>query len=224
MFNVHKSRALSVESKIIQRMTEPTRSKSFSAHPLFVQNLTTIRRAPKRTLAGILIILFSSVIGGLVFQQQKAEIWAVQLTRDVGAGDRLLATDLVRIAIPSLMGTPQWIGDIEDVTNTFATHKLPEGALLLAGDFATKVGDGVRLALSIDSDQMPDGVQTGQYVNLWRVTSETSNAQELSTEVVVLSLNSDASPGKIVMTVKVPEKDVAMLLSAGDHLRLTASM
>ena len=183
-----------------------------------------MRQAPKRTLAGICIILLSSVIGGLVLQQQKEETWAVQLTRDVGVGDRLLQSDLVRVAIPSLIDGPEWIGEIEDVRNKFATHTLPEGALLLAGDVATQADGSVRLALSIDLSDMPDGVRTGQLVNLWRVLSETSIAQEIATGVAVLSLNSDVSPGKMVVTVKVPERDVANLLSAGDQLRLTSSV
>jgi hypothetical protein len=195
--------------------------QKFSSHPAFVQNLQHIRQAPKRTLVGITIIVISGFLGGLVLHQQNAQQWAVQVTRDIAAGDRITSADLVAVQIPATFVTPEWQHDMKSVTNAFATHSLPAGALLTQHDFSTQQTSLIRLAVALDVSEFPVGVGVGDTVDLWRGSSDAGMAEKVATGVVVFALDRDTTPGKVIVTMGLNPDSGASVLGASNQLRVT---
>ena len=155
-----------------------------------------------RVVLGVVVVLGSSVLGGVVMasQDRRTEYWA--LRDDVSAQDRVTRGDLVatsahldgsarRTALAVDEELPAALDDL------VWQHDLPAGSLLRAGDLAPRSRrDVVELPLSVALGSAPHDLSRGQVVDVWVGPGETGTsggARRLLADVPVVSVGRGGS-------------------------------
>lgn len=176
------------------------------------QHLQTLQQAPRRLLLGVLIMLISGGIGGLLWQGEKraVEVWAA--VRDVPAGAELLETDVVRMSLPpaaadtGLKVAEGWL------PGRRAAHQLLAGEILTPSDLTEVPASGALTALALPSAELPATIRVGDAVDVWLVDAGSSRL--VAAGVAVVDLSSDSAARTAKLTLRVPPAYLAGIFDA----------
>jgi hypothetical protein len=164
------------------------------------RRLPTTPRERKPALAALAVLLILGCALGtayLVIQSGK-RVAAVEITRQVGAGQRIPLSAMTEVQIASGTGLSYVPWDqAAQVTRYYAASAIPAGTLLTnamvaAASTSTQGKDVMGLALK--DGQLPHGLQIGQHVNIYEVSDSTESCpggpgSTLAANAIVLAIS-----------------------------------
>jgi hypothetical protein len=162
-----------------------------------------VARERKPALAALALLLIAGGALGAAYLvlQNGHRVAAIEVTRQLGAGERIPPAALreVDIAAGGGLSYVPW-GQAGQVSQFYAATAIPPGTLL-TGPMVARVnglasGKAV-VGLALKDGQLPDGLQAGDHVNLYQVSDATQSCpgtpgSTLASDAVVLGIG--ASP------------------------------
>ncbi|MEY4323615.1 MAG: hypothetical protein RL410_1396 [Actinomycetota bacterium] len=185
----------------------------------YARHFQRIKNAPKRTLLGIAVMLLSGALGGALLHQETLQHSALQLKRDIAAGEKISAGDFRIVAIPRVESVVDRIVNPDDAVNLFAAHTLMSGSLLRPTDLVDHADTRVSVALMIANSTIPPTLTIGSDVGVWQVVD--GSAHLLMAHVTVSDLRADERTDSTTLSLALDPADVGAVLGAGDSIRLT---
>ncbi|MCX6402828.1 MAG: SAF domain-containing protein [Actinobacteria bacterium] len=119
-------------------------------------SLAELKRAPKQLVAGLVIMLVSSVAGGVILNTQNKTETLLVLNRDVAAGDSLSPEyfDSREVLVSAL--NSQWLTPDQIHGGTFFAISLSKGDALRAAD-VSEISSNLRLiSFAVEETELPD--------------------------------------------------------------------
>jgi hypothetical protein len=135
-------------------------------------------RKPALAALAMLLILGGALGAGLLVIQGSKRVAAVEISQQIGAGQRipLSAIQQVQIAAGSGLAYVPW-SQASQVTRFYAASAIPQGTLLtreMVAARGTPVAGKAVLGLALKDGQVPRGLTDGDHIDIFQV----SDAQE----------------------------------------------
>jgi hypothetical protein len=187
-------------------------------------------RKPALAALAVLLVALGAAAAGLLVIKAGHRVAAVEITREVGQGQRIPASALaeVQISADSNLDYVAW-QNVNQVTNVYAAVQIPAGTLLTpAMTSATNnlAAGKVQVGLSLKPGQEPGNLVIGNTVEAFAVGTgsgcgaNTSLTVPIATGTVTSVSGAASSSGNTAaVTLAVPEADAGTLAcyaSAGD--------
>ena len=164
------------------------------------RRLPTTPRERKPALAALAVLLILGCALGtayLVIQSGK-RVAAVEITQEIGAGQKIPLSALTEVQIASDTGLSYvpW-NQASQVAGYYAASGIPAGTLLtnamVAAQSTSTQGKAV-MGLALKDGQLPHGLQVGQQVNLYEVSDSTESCPgspggTLAANAIVLAIS-----------------------------------
>ena len=177
----------------------------------------------KRVIIGLIVVLTSAVLGGLLSIRASATETYWVAARDLRAGHLVTAGDMRRIevSVPNEVGDSLVAGASAPSDGVWS-HDLEQGTLI--GKSAIRRGPSVgqRLPLRVAAGSLPAGLTTGDTVNIWVGPGQNSSeldARRVLTEVRVAGVAQEVGAVDSTVLVDVgeegPTPDVVAAISSG---------
>jgi hypothetical protein len=136
-------------------------------------------RKPALAALALLLIAGGALGAGYLVLQNSHRVAAVEITQQLGAGERIPAAALreVDIAAGSGLSYVPW-SEAGQVSQFYAATAIPPGTLLTSPMVARVNGLATGRAvvgLALKDGQLPDGLQVGDHVNLYQVSDATQS-------------------------------------------------
>ena len=159
-------------------------------------------RKPALAALAVLLILGGALGAGLLVIQGSKRVAAIEISRPIGAGQRipLSAMQQVQIAAGSGLAYVPW-DEASQVTRFYTVSAIPEGTLLTREMVATTgapVAGKAVLGLALKDGQLPHGLTDGDHIDIFQV----SDAQEtcpggsggtLAADAIVLAIGAPSA-------------------------------
>ncbi len=184
----------------------------------YVAHIQRVRSAPKRTLLGIVVMLISGVVGGMILHQDNARVSALQVKRDIAAGSSLSANDFHQVWIPQIESDVPRIEHVDEIAGQFAAHTLLSGSLLRPADLVDSITPRTTVALEIPLTRLPPQISVGSDIELWQVGE--GSARLLKSRVQVADVRANERSDSVTISVELNPVDVSAVLGAGDSVYL----
>ncbi len=197
---------------------------SFS--PRQINYLERIRQAPRRLLAGICIMLLSSVGGATVMRQESQTLPALQATKAIAAGEFVTLADLRRIYLPSHLSTAEWASESDLRRPQRLIRSIRPGQPLFASDLGGTASGEAVFAFEASSPTLPLTLQAGDSVQLWSVgTGDSFEAQLISSNATILAISPIENRDSVHVTLRLAPQFLAQSIqvAAEERLRLVSS-
>jgi hypothetical protein len=154
-------------------------------------------RKPALAALALLLIAGGALGAGYLVLQNSHRVAAVEITQQLGAGERIPPAALreVDIAAGSGLSYVPW-SQAGQVTQFYAATAIPPGTLLTSPMVARVNGLAVGKAvvgLALKDGQLPDGLKAGDHVSLYQVSDATQSCpgtpgSTLASKAVVLGI------------------------------------
>jgi hypothetical protein len=155
-------------------------------------------RKPALAALAVLLILGCALGTGFLVIQSGKRVAAIEISQQVGAGQRIPATAMQEVQIASNSGLSYvpW-NQVGQVARFYAASPIPAGTLLtnamVASSTTSTAGRAVE-GLALKDGQLPRDLQVGQHVDIYAVSdsSETCpgrSGSTLAANAIVISIN-----------------------------------
>jgi hypothetical protein len=145
------------------------------------RRLPTTPRERKPALAALAVLLILGCALGTAFLvvQSGKRVAAIEITQEVGAGERIPAGAMTEVQIASDSGLSYvpW-NQAAQVARYYAAGAIPAGTLLtdaMVASASTSTQGKAVMGLALKDGQLPHGLEVGQHVNLYEVSDATEN-------------------------------------------------
>ena len=152
------------------------------ATPPSSRRLPSARRERKPALAAfaLLLIIGGALAAGLLVAQSGKRVAAIEISQQVGAGQRIPLSSMQQVQVASGTGLDYvpW-DEASQVARFYAATTLPPGTLLTSAMVtrASGVTDGKDiLGLALKDGQLPDQLKVGDHVGIYAVTGQASGS------------------------------------------------
>jgi hypothetical protein len=139
------------------------------------RRLPTARRERKPALAAfaLLLIIGGALAAGLLVVQSGKRVAAIEITQQVGAGQRIPsgAMQQVQVASGTGLGYVPW-AEAGQITRFYAATTIPPGTLLTAAMVARVSGAAAGrdiVGLALKDGQLPAQLQVGDHIGIYAV-------------------------------------------------------
>ena len=129
-------------------------------------------RKPALAALAVLLILGGALGAGFLVIQSGKRVAAIEVTQQIGAGQRIPAGALEEVQIA---GAPAWYvpwAQTAQVTRFYAASAIPPGTLLtnvMVASSSTSTAGKALLGLALKDGQLPRGLNVGDHVNIFQV-------------------------------------------------------
>ena len=186
-------------------------------------------RKPALAALAVLLILGGALGAGLLVIQSSKRVAAIEISQQVGAGQRipLSAMQQVQITADSGLAYVPW-DEAGQVARFFTVSAIPQGTLLtreMVATAGTPVAGKAVLGLALKDGQLPHGLQDGDHIDIYQV----SDAQEtcpggsggtLAADATVLAVG---TPSTISGSTAIADVEVALNPSDAGAVACNAS-
>ena len=186
-------------------------------------------RKPALAALAVLLILGGALGAGLLVIQGSKRVAAIEISQQVGAGQRipLSAMEQVQIAAGSGLAYVPW-AEASQVTRFFTVSAIPPGTLLTREMVATSgapVAGKAILGLALKDGQLPHGLTDGDHIDIYQV----SDAQDscpggsggtLAADAIVLAIG---APSVTSGSTAIADVEVALNPSDAGAVACNAS-
>ncbi len=186
-------------------------------------------RKPALAALAVLLILGGALGAGLLVIQGSKRVAAIEISRQIGAGQRipLSAMQQVQIASGSGLAYVPW-DEASQVTRFYAVSAIPQGTLLtreMVATSGTPVAGKAVLGLALKDGQLPHGLTDGDHIDIFQV----SDAQEtcpggsggtLAADAIVLAIG---APSGTSGSTAIADVEVALNPSDAGAVACNAS-
>jgi flagella basal body P-ring formation protein FlgA len=146
------------------------------------RRLPTVRRERKPVLAAcaLLLIIGGALAAGLLVVQSGKRVTAIEITRPVGAGQRIPSGAMQPVQVASGTGLDYvpW-AQASQVARFYAATTIPPGTLLtsamVARASAVTTGQDV-LGLALSGGQLPAQLKAGDHVGIYAVSGQANGS------------------------------------------------
>ena len=177
-----------------------------------------------RVIAGILILVAAIVVGAKVIgsNTQTTPVWAAQ--RDLAAGTVLGPGDLASVEVNLGEAAAQYLTPSASAPEGMTVVQPLRAGELVAGSALARPGDGRVVAISVQPEAIPPGVEHGSTVDLYLTTGGDAAGRGGTTELIgrdltVQSVTPPASGGlsgatsnRYQISVLLPAQDADTLV------------
>jgi hypothetical protein len=187
-------------------------------------SLAELKRAPKQLAAGLVIILVSSVAGGVILNTQNKTETLLVLNRDVAAGDSLSPEyfDSREVLVSAL--SSQWLTPDQIHGGTFFAISLSKGDALRAAD-VSEISSNLRLiSFAVEETELPDGIGAGDLVDFWEVGLANSKLVATDLSVHSISLKGNRGVYQVGLLVSSTEVDEVLRVISSNSFRIVVSL
>jgi hypothetical protein len=188
-------------------------------------------RRPVLAALAVVLILGGALGAGFVVQQSTKRTAAIEISQQVGAGQKipLSAMQEVQIAAGTGLNYVPW-NQASQVANYYAASAIPPGTLLtnsMVGQASNLAAGKAVLGLSLKDAQLPAGLQVGDHIDIYQVsdapeTCPGASGSTLAANAIVLSVTRPASPSTAaVADIRVainPADDGAVACNASNGI------
>jgi hypothetical protein len=173
-------------------------------------------RKPALAALAVLLILGGALGAGLLVIQGGKRVAAVEISRPVGAGQRIPVTAMqpVQIAAGTGLAYVPW-DEASQVARFYTVSAIPQGTLLtreMVATSGTPVAGKAVLGLALKDGQLPRGLTGGDHIDIYQV----SDAQEtcpggsggtLAADAIVLAIG---TPSTVSGSTAIADVEVAL--------------
>lgn len=172
-----------------------------------------------RLWLGVVLIIFSSLIGGQLFTSASHRTPAVVMSNDLSAGALINSSDvrLVNVALPSGVES---VADLGDVVGKYAAHDLIGGSVVHPAGVSENVDLSLRaVSVPIKAGHLP-ALAYGSSVDVWFTPSLDGAIAPGPSQLLASNVLVDAVPEMIdssidaAITLRVPDAVVAQIMQA----------
>lgn len=180
------------------------------------------QRRPALLVVGVLLVAICGLVSASLVAGSGDTVAVLALTRPVGAGHVLSASDLrvAHVSGSGVAGVPA--SALPSVVGDTVTSSLPAGTLLVAGMVSRSPvpARGTQVvAVSAKSGAVPSGVAAGRNVSLvWTGAGKSVGASTLVPSAQVVDVRVDPASGQTLISVVVSDSlaaEVAQASAAG---------
>jgi hypothetical protein len=189
-------------------------------------------RKPALAALAVLLILGCALGTGFLVIQSGKRVAAIEISQEVGAGQRIPATAMQEVQIASNSGLSYvpW-NQATQVARFYAANPIPAGTLLtnamVASSTASTAGRDVE-GLALKDGQLPRGLQVGQHIDIFEVSNSTDScpgrsgatlaADAIVTAIDTPQINSGSSAMADVEVALAPADAGAVACNAANGL------
>ena len=188
--------------------------------------LEHIRRAPRRLIVGVMLMLASSLTGSMLMRQDAETHVALQALRAVAAGEYITAADVRPIRISAALDSAGW-ATFDDLSAPQRLIRATRpGQPLFASDLGGAASGEVTFAFEISAATVPRQVDAGTEVQLWAVgTSDTFEAELISSQATLLEVAPIENRETTRVSLRVAPQFLAhaIQMAAENRLRLVST-
>ncbi len=176
-------------------------------------------RKPALAALAVLLILGCALGTGFLVIQSGKRVAAIEISQEVGAGQRIPATAMQEVQIASNSGLSYvpW-NQAAQVARFYAASPIPAGTLLtnaMVASSTTSTAGRALEGLALKDGQLPRGLQVGQHIDIYEVSDSTQQCPGHP--------GSTLAPNAIVIAIDTPEinsgtsamEDVEVALAPG---------
>jgi hypothetical protein len=158
-------------------------------------------RKPALAALAVLLILGCALGTGFLVIQSGKRVAAIEISQEVGAGQRIPATAMQEVQIASNSGLSYvpW-NQAAQVARFYAASPIPAGTLLtnaMVASSATSTAGRALEGLALKDGQLPRGLQVGQHNDIYEVSDSTQQCPGHP--------GSTLAPNAIVIAIDAPE-------------------
>jgi hypothetical protein len=190
---------------------------------------TPRERKPALAALAVLLILGCALGTGFLVIQSGKRVAAVEISQQIGAGERIPLSAMTEVQIASGTGLAYvpW-NQASQVARFFAASAIPPGTLLtqamVASASASTAGKDV-VGLALKDGQLPLGLQIGQHINIFAVSDASeacpgSPGSVIAANAIVVSVS---NPGVGSGSSALKDVEVALAPAAAGPVACNAS-
>lgn len=186
------------------------------------------QRRPALLVLGVLLVAICGLVSASLVARSGDTVAVLALTRPVGAGHVLSASDLhvAHVGGSGVAGVPA--SALPSLIGDTVTSSLPAGTLLVTGmvSRAPVPARGAQVvAVSAKSGAVPSGVAPGRDVSLvWTGASKSVGADTLVPSAQVVDVRVDPSSGQTLLSVVVSDSLAAQVAQASAAGQLAVTL
>lgn len=165
-------------------------------------------RKPALAALAVLLILGGALGAGFLVIQSGKRVAAIEITQQIGAGQRIPAAALEEVQIAAGTGL-QYVpwAQAAQVTRFYAASAIPPGTLLtnvMVASSSTSTAGKSLLGLALKDGQLPRGLNAGDHVDIYQVgdsqeTCPGNSGATLAGNAIVVAVSPAAASGSQAM-------------------------